>query len=774
MSDVVFVGYQDNEGNKFPGNFQYDGAVGPIGPAGYTPQKGIDYFTEQDIDEILTDVKGLNDLTYYTLATDTGSIIELAIDNTTYVTTVNLKNSDGTTISTSSIDLPLESMIINCTYDSSTKELVITLQSGSVVRVSIADVISGLVPDSRTIAGIDLADNITKSEMQTALDFDTKQDVIDSSHKISADYVDDTSTTNKFVTSSDITKWNNTSSQMFYSYLTSDIVLASNVAYPSLSKGYYFTNGHHVIVNGTTCEAFDNSIIYFNNKPSSDGSFTAVYKLEDTRKLPYYRYYRVDGFVLIGAQSFTVSYSDLLTQEHIDTTLDSFAEDTKVPSSKCVYDELETLKQENAKLLDQIPTYTATGTTINVKDSSNLPIKDFALLGNASQDGTPTPGSPVPIQVVTGDNTLEIVGKNMLNITTLTDSNKWTYSSGLPYDVTYASRITINSYDSNNMNFTINTNHYLMLFIDEIKLKLNTQYTISYKRTDSISGKQKNYIWTKENTTYTQVATSTTDTTNISMTFTTSSSGIIAFGIGVNNTAEDDVVDVKNIQLEVGSTATTYESYTEQTQLISLGDIELAKIGTYQDRIYKDNGKWYLEKWFEKKVFNGTENWGIDSSGTANWILKSTIGNFECNNLVNNEDRILGNLYSATIPNITTSNTVEGINAYHNSATSTQLRLRYGTEPTSTDDFKTFLASNNLITYTLRKTPTYTEITDTTLIQQLENVLAMSTYQNETNAFSIVASGNEEANLQIEYRQDLQTLTDKIDSLEARVTLLET
>ena len=36
----------------------------------------------------------------------------------------------------------------------------------------------------------------------------TKQDVIDVSHKLSADLVDDTSTTNKFVTASDKTAWN--------------------------------------------------------------------------------------------------------------------------------------------------------------------------------------------------------------------------------------------------------------------------------------------------------------------------------------------------------------------------------------------------------------------------------------------------------------------------------------------------------------------------------------------------------------------------------------
>ena len=42
----------------------------------------------------------------------------------------------------------------------------------------------------------------------TSSDITGKQDVIDSSHKLSADLVDDTSTTNKFVTASDKTAWN--------------------------------------------------------------------------------------------------------------------------------------------------------------------------------------------------------------------------------------------------------------------------------------------------------------------------------------------------------------------------------------------------------------------------------------------------------------------------------------------------------------------------------------------------------------------------------------
>ena len=73
------------------------------------------------------------------------------MNSTTYVLTVKLKNSSGTVLATGEVDLPIESMIVNASYDATNKKLVLTLQSGSVIEVPIADLISGLVPDSRTI-----------------------------------------------------------------------------------------------------------------------------------------------------------------------------------------------------------------------------------------------------------------------------------------------------------------------------------------------------------------------------------------------------------------------------------------------------------------------------------------------------------------------------------------------------------------------------------------------------------------------------------------------
>lgn len=90
----------------------------------------------------------VSNLVNYELKGKTGTNLGVSIDNTTYVMTIDLKNTAGDVISTGSVDLPLESMVIGASYDDSTKEIVLTLQSGEEVRFSVADLVSGLVSQS--------------------------------------------------------------------------------------------------------------------------------------------------------------------------------------------------------------------------------------------------------------------------------------------------------------------------------------------------------------------------------------------------------------------------------------------------------------------------------------------------------------------------------------------------------------------------------------------------------------------------------------------------
>lgn len=115
---------------------------------------GGDYVTHAEIVE-------------YSLIKDTGYELGLSIDNSTYVMTVQLKNANGDVLSEKTIDFPIESMVVNATYKDGTITLV--LKNGETVTVEVSSLVSGLVNDTLTIAGIDLKDNITADELKQAL-----------------------------------------------------------------------------------------------------------------------------------------------------------------------------------------------------------------------------------------------------------------------------------------------------------------------------------------------------------------------------------------------------------------------------------------------------------------------------------------------------------------------------------------------------------------------------------------------------------------------------
>lgn len=89
--------------------------------------------------------------------------INFILDQTNYKITVQLTDQDGNNLGTErTIDLPLESVVVNGKYDEKTKEIVLTLQNGNVIRFSVADLVDGLQPtlisgtNIKTINGQDL------------------------------------------------------------------------------------------------------------------------------------------------------------------------------------------------------------------------------------------------------------------------------------------------------------------------------------------------------------------------------------------------------------------------------------------------------------------------------------------------------------------------------------------------------------------------------------------------------------------------------------------
>lgn len=104
----------------------------------------------------------------------TGHKIDLEIDNTTFKIKAKLYDKNNTLISTSNeIDLPLESVVVGGSYNALTKKVELTLQNGTTIEFSVADLIYGL------------------------------QSEITAQNPLSSDLVDDTNNTHKFVSANE-------------------------------------------------------------------------------------------------------------------------------------------------------------------------------------------------------------------------------------------------------------------------------------------------------------------------------------------------------------------------------------------------------------------------------------------------------------------------------------------------------------------------------------------------------------------------------------------
>ena len=84
------------------------------------------------------------------------------------------------------------------------------------------------------------------------------------------------------------------------------------------------------------------------------------------------------------------------------------------------------------------------------------------------------------------------------------------------------------------------------------------------------------------------------------------------------------------------ATGTQNININNKTYEISLGNIELCKIGDYQDYIYKNNNKWYLHKEIGKIDLTGTTGWWASGSHT----IKNSSANLELTNVKSDYDQI--------------------------------------------------------------------------------------------------------------------------------------
>lgn len=189
--------------------------------------------------------------------------------------------------------------------------------------------------------------------------------------------------------------------------------------------------------------------------------------------------------------------------------------------------------------------------------------------------------------------------------------------------------------------------------------------------------------------------------------------------------------NVNAIQLERGSVATSYSPYFDP--------IELCKIGDYQDRIYEDGGKWYLEKKVGNVTLDGTESWSTNTAAGRQYYIAFTSA----------EPTYIAGGYATHFQIGSTGRNVININS---SATLLVVVQPYynGSIIDSIADWKTWLKAHLPMFYYALATPTTTEITNEQVLAGLNQLSGGSLYAGENNI--VVASEDEPATLQMTYQ----------------------
>ena len=343
----------------------------------------------------------------------------------------------------------------------------------------------------------------------------------------------------------------------------------------------------------------------------------------------------------------------------------------------------------------------------------------------------PNPDYPQDINVVTGNQTVQITGKNFIDATKGANASNYTVTLG-----------------------TIEGRNDLKGL--PVYLKPNTAYTVSldangWDMTNGwllwlTSATQQLAILQYKGTPSQGVPGAITDP----VTFTTDDSGIVYLAevFGGNPGRLNTYFATVKLQLEIGNQATAYQAYQGQSYTVRLGSLELVKIGAYQDYIWNDGGTWKKHKEVDKILLNGdaSETWYLSAGPPARFRYENVpniaLQPYNASSApVAYTKYFKGdnwyNLYENGITNIICSH-----NSVHRIAISAP-------QFTSVELFKTWLSSNNMTVYYAMDTATDETITDATLISQLDALLEGGSYDYQTNIVVSAADPNLPGLLQV-------------------------
>ena len=386
------------------------------------------------------------------------------------------------------------------------------------------------------------------------------------------------------------------------------------------------------------------------------------------------------------------------------------------------------------------------GSNLSLDNTIATKLKSVELKGDTFQQTAPNPDYPQDVQVVTGEQTVDVTGKNKIN--------------GSYSEISQTVRCTAEA-SGNGFKITSTSSSgatYVTVPIPNITSLLGQTVTLSCS--SSGSGVRIGFFYLNS---------SEAAAGNISYTETTTLPASLGDNAGIGivfYTSNNSSATYNDIQLEIGSTATAYEPYQSQSYTVDLGPIELCKIGDYQDYIYKSGDDWYVHKAMGKITLDGSETWSATQM-TNNWMYY-TINAGMATVTSSQVPKIVSNYFSVTTTDgqwtsVAGSKSV----ALNNTASpNTQIRFTVGDSTNKLADFKTWLSAHNTIVYYALATPTETKITDADLVAQLNAVAGAKSYNNQTNIVVTAAGENLPAILCVgAYQKSLNGLLGAIERL---------
>jgi len=473
-----------------------------------------------------------NEISQRALISEAGRYVELELNPNTYVLTAKLKDKNNNVISTSTpIDLPLESMIVDCDYDATTKSLIITLQNGNTTTIPLGDLISGLATEE------DLEEVDAKVDANIEKISDLENEL--NQYKTIYNVLPKVSGNGESITLND----------------TGESILKLDLKGQCKQDS---TTGKNILPNdissttllGVTITKNDDGSLTLNGTASNQGNLT----------IGEVSFENGETYTISGVTGFA------------DTTLQIYTASTNAfPSGnrlQCYNGAVTRTAQADENCLVKL--YIYGGVTYN-----NVTIYPMIVEESTSGDyepytggATPRPDFPQQIHEVSGDNEINVCGKNLFTTSGL-QSSGWNVSIDNPLKGMSAGDYTIscqNKYITSGKGIAICFNNTPNTDTGRIG-----SYFVGYDFGNTIMNQTKTLTQEQLNATYMVI-------------------------LGSDSSNSQQVIENMQIQLEKSSTATTYEPHNEDTYELDLGDIKMRGIGTYEDYFVRNSGKNLLNK----------------------------------------------------------------------------------------------------------------------------------------------------------------------------------